>query len=120
MVEECTICYEGCHQDEFFLLNYCHGKKICHPCLECLSVPLCPYCRRIIPEIKDHSRYRMAVSMPDTSSSFLLAHYQHRHDDNINHDLFTSRILRRRLKRFRKLELREEDRLRNQARYHSV
>ena len=116
MAEECTICYERCHQDDFFILNCCHEKKMCHGCLESLRMPLCPFCRRVIPEIKEDPKYRMATSLPETSS-FLFMHYSHHHHNHNDNQLFQSRILRRRMKRLRKLELREEDRLRNQYRW---
>lgn len=117
-VLDCTICYEKFHTSDFFLLACCTGKRICVACLRCLVVPLCPYCRHVIPEIKDDPKYRMARSFVHVDRSMLLmqSHFLAHHGleaELLDPRTLDSRILRRRMRRLRKLQLREEDRERN-------
>jgi len=123
-VIDCTICYEKFHESDFFSLECCTGKRICIACLRCLVVPLCPYCRSIIPEIKDDPKYRMSRSYVNVDRPMLLmqSHFLAHHgldieDELLDPRILDSRILRRRMRRMRKLQLREEDRERNRN-YH--
>jgi len=115
-VSECTICYEKCHEDNFFSLECCLDKRICRACLGCLTVPLCPYCRKIIPVIKDDPKYRISRSYTENSSLFV-SHLYDDEEELIDPRTLDSRILRRRMRRLRKLQLREEDKERNRQFY---
>lgn len=107
--EECHICYENGSSVHF--LSCCKGKRICSSCLKCLRVPLCPYCRSIIPEIRNDPRYHLSCSFIPVSqhlfteqAGFLMSHGIL--DETLDPRLLDSRILRRRLRRLRKLQLR--------------
>jgi hypothetical protein len=100
-MEECTICYYKYLEEDFFSLKCCFNK-ICHSCLECIQVPLCPYCRNVIKEIKDDSKYRLSISLTD---NFIIP--------NISTGSFDSRITRRQVRRQIRLINREVDRRRN-------
>jgi len=110
-MDECQICCES--TDQFFFLSCCI-KKICNNCIFSLGVPLCPFCRSLINEIKDDSRFRLARSLEVDYLS------EHRINEIIASDLISSspilepsRILRRQIKRKQKLEEREIDVRRN-------
>jgi len=107
-MSECTICYDQRREDDFFTLTCCHEKQICSACLRCLVTPQCPYCRGVIPQIKDDPRYRMAHSAPSAPSYMMMERTER----------IESRILRRQMKRLRKLEMREEDRALNRIFHH--
>ena len=48
-VYECNICYDNSVDCEMITLNCCnHTKHICIRCVNCLSKPICPYCRKKI------------------------------------------------------------------------
>ena len=109
---ECYICYESiCHADIFFL-DCCVGKHVCTSCLQCLTVPLCPFCRAVIPEIRHDPRYRQSQSYVDVNHFLLMeqAHFMAHHgivDESIDPRFIESRILRRRIRRLRRLQMRE-------------
>lgn len=123
VVIECTICYHKHHHDDFHVLECCRGKQICRECLACLTVPLCPYCRERIPGVQGT---RLASSYVDLRRSPILRLQAHfladegllpdDDSDLLDPRLLDSRILRRRMRRLRKLQLRDEDRLRNRLR----
>lgn len=96
-MEECTICYYKYLEEDFFALKCC-SNKICKDCLECIQVPLCPYCRNVIKEIKDDSKYKLSISLTDNI---------------INNTFFDSRIRRRQIRRQIRLINRDVDRRRN-------
>jgi hypothetical protein len=108
---ECMICYEQAFPEDFFILSCCKEKKICHKCLDCLKVPMCPYCRSVIKEIKNNPKYRLSYSYMPVSNhllmeqTFFLAHHNIL-DDTIDPRMISSRILRRRLRRMRRLQMR--------------
>lgn len=97
--EECTICFEQVIPDDFFILRCCKEKKICSKCLDCLRVPLCPYCRKIIPGLENDPKYRLCISCPESS-------FYGQERMMIDPRFLQSRILRRRLRRFRRLQMR--------------
>lgn len=49
-VNECNICYETpCVETDLIQLICCNNSKnICINCIECLTTPICPYCRKEI------------------------------------------------------------------------
>lgn len=106
---DCHICYEKVASVHF--LSCCKEKQICQSCLNCLRVPLCPYCRSVIPEIRKDPRYNLSCSYVPVSQYLidqqanLLAHHGMA-DATIDPRLIGSRILRRRLRRLRKLQMR--------------
>lgn len=109
--KECNICYESVSSDHFFILGCCRGKGICKDCLECLRIPLCPYCRSIIPEVKNNPKYRMACSYVPVSNFMLYeqANFLSHHglvEETIDPRHIGSRILRRRIRRLRRLQMR--------------
>jgi len=74
-----------------------------------MTTPLCPYCRTMIPSLSDIKRHAVSYQQPTI--------YPHVSVININpfDDIYLdSRILRRQMKRLRKLQERERDRLNNQ------
>lgn len=110
-LSECYICYEYVRLSDFFSLNCCSGKRVCVDCLRCLTVPRCPYCRRMIPEIQDRFR-QPSSSFIEVNHHLVMeqAHFLADHgliDESLDPRLVDSRILRRRIRRLRKLQLRE-------------
>ena len=112
-MEECAICYEHALSDDFFILSCCKEKKICQKCLDCLKVPMCPYCRSVIPEIKNNPKYRLSQSFVPVphhlllEQTFFLAHHNLPPDHHtLDPRLITSRILRKRIRRIRRLQMR--------------
>jgi len=101
MDDECPICY---HKPDltvgFFHLSCC-SKKVCHACMRLLTKPVCPFCREHI----HNSPFQYSVSAPSSSSFFIPPSVEN--DDN------NTRTHRRRLRRLRKLQQREEDRIYN-------
>ena len=114
-MEDCSICFNPCNLDNFFQLQCCMNK-MCKICLDSLLVPLCPYCRNLIPSIKDDPKYRLSISY-DTShltQSTIQNLIETTPVISSNSTLLSeSRILRRQIRRQRKLESRELDKIRN-------
>jgi hypothetical protein len=111
-MEECTICFYKYLNEDFFVLHCC-ASKLCNTCSESLTVPLCPYCRKEIPELKGNIRYKLSVSFEtdfltqSTIESLLYIEI----DRPVSYT--ESRILRRQIRRQRKREMNEANRLRN-------
>lgn len=104
---ECNICYFNYPIDDFFVLQCCKNNNVCKQCINLLTTPLCPFCRTKISELSDK---RMAYSYPNTSHIPNLDYFINPYDDTY----IDSRILRRQMKRLRKLQERERDRIYNQ------
>ena len=47
-INECNICYDnGIDESNIIKLSCCkNSKQICVKCINCLTTPLCPYCRK--------------------------------------------------------------------------
>lgn len=115
-MDECGICYYQAVQQHTLV---CCNKMICGECLSSLSLPICPYCRSCIQEIKDDPKFKFSRSLDtsyltDTTISALIAEdtalLSRSYDTVI---MEPSRIMRRHQRRERKLRLRDEDILRN-------
>jgi hypothetical protein len=104
---ECNICYFDYPHNDFFVLQCCKNNNVCKQCINLLITPLCPFCRTIISELSDK---RMAYSYPTNSHISNNDYFINPYDDTY----IDSRILRRQMKRIRKLQERERDRLYNQ------
>lgn len=100
-MEKCDICYENRPTIKFFYLSCCQYNKLCFYCLEKLSKPTCPYCRETIPNLTLKKKKKVVSPIMEIQSS-------------------SSRIERKKLRRFLKLELRENDRIRNRMRSFSI
>lgn len=91
MRKECPICLYA--RRHFFHLSCC-DHHVCHPCIQRLERPLCPYCRHIIE----------ARSTPFAEGV----------DELIPPSIIpNSRIMQRQLRRIHRRRLREHDRERN-------
>jgi len=105
---ECNICYFYFLKEDFFELACCKNNLVCKDCIDLLLTPQCPFCRT---HIQGLSEKRMATSysaptQPIMNTSLFIDPY-----DDIYID---SRTLRRQMKRIRKLQERERDKLNNQ------
>lgn len=95
----CNICYE---ENKLLSLKCCQDtKKICYQCLGCLKSPLCPWCRRelpdsIFPDLKKPSSCPISYSdwLSEESSYLLINPY--------DPELRDSRILRRTMRNIRR------------------
>ena len=120
MTEECRICYYQFPPEDFFELKCCRDKRICTLCLNCLRIPLCPYCRSIIPEIQD--RCRLSQSFAPVSHYLLQMQADFLTTEGIEVDpqldlrLLDSRILRRRIRRLRRRNEHTRNQEENRAR----
>lgn len=105
---ECNICYEYLPGDDFVHLPCCAEKRICRRCVDCLTIPLCPYCRRPLAML---SHLRMATSYTPFNQFLYNQQAQFMAEmgmvDEIDCRLLDSRILRRRIRRLRKLQMRQ-------------
>lgn len=110
-MQECGICYYETKPENVFSLACCQDRNLmCVACLHLLLTPICPFCRKPIvnlpPSYSNSSSLftSNATSLPETRSvpsSFL--HLIDPSDDT----LVSSRSLRRRMKRMRKVQERE-------------
>jgi len=125
---ECRICVFSYDEQEFHFLKCCQ-QHICLKCLDCLTVPLCPYCRNIIQELKDSKIYKQGYSYDDTLSNYTITQlhnsqtqnsrqqaysYSHNYIDFIDpYDptVIDSRILRRKIRKYRKIKERDRSRV---------
>jgi hypothetical protein len=103
---ECGICYYSHPIEEIFELFCCKNNHVCQQCIKLLVVPLCPFCRTKIPGLENK---RMAVSYENPSMTFFNQDFIDPRDDIY----IDSRILRRQMKRLRKLQERERERIFN-------
>ncbi len=95
----CEICYES---NKTFQLNCCNNtKKICDFCLECLTTPICPWCRKKLPDnlIKDNM---VSQSLPDDYISYFNNERQYLLIDPDDPEYADSRILRIALRNIRR------------------
>lgn len=101
-MEKCDICYEHRPSIKFFYPSCCQYNKLCFYCLHQLVSPSCPYCREPIPNLIIKKKKKKPSTNP------------YPYNEN------TSRIERKKLRRQLKLELHENDRMRNRLRSFSI
>ena len=97
--ENCDICYE---LSQLIGLKCCNNtKKICNNCLECLTKPICPWCRQDLPQelIKKQMIATSCVNnygeyFRDETNYLLINPYDTEYND--------SRILRRTMRNIRR------------------
>ena len=108
---DCSICYfTFSSHKQFHELQCCKNNLICLHCVELLLSPVCPFCRAPMPHLSYKNPKLLSSSVPTTSTIYW-------NDLQLNpfDDVYTdSRILRRQMKRIRKLQERERQRLYNQ------
>lgn len=96
----CNICY--IEKEDLNILECCKNtKKICNECLDCLTRPICPYCRQSLPtnltkniEPSSCPNYTMSNWMSNESRYLLI--------DPNSQEYSDSRILRRQIRRMRR------------------
>lgn len=100
-MEPCDICYENRPSIKFFYLSCCQYNKLCFYCLKKLTVPTCPYCRETIPNLVPKKKKKPSY------------HYEI--------EIYSSsRTERKQQRRLLKLEIHENDRIRNRMRSFSI
>jgi len=133
---DCGICYYNYSREEdIFNLKCCKNNIICLRCVHLLTTPLCPFCRARISDLPETATKRMAMSYEaestlraPTLSPFIITPPQHHAHtppwmtstsmpsmrNSSGDDIYIdSRTMRRRLRRLRKLQQREDDRIHN-------
>ena len=112
-LNECNICYDNSvASNQIIKLSCCkNSKQICITCINCLTTPLCPYCRKklddkCLPFLKEDRN----VSQSEPNGSFNIGLYQNPYsfedflseEHIINPYLYeNSRRLRRQIRRLR-------------------
>ena len=102
---ECNICYETpCERSESILLECCNrSKRICISCINCLTTPICPYCRSKLPSnclLYMNETNNISTSEP-TQTTFTWEQFLEE-ENIINPYLYDdSRRLRRQIRRLR-------------------
>jgi len=128
-MEDCDICYFSQSPDCFYQLDCCKNNKVCTGCIDLLTVALCPFCRKIIPNLENkQTSISCSTDMSDLEYYSRLYNTTYTNnidntDANINYQYYLinplddyyadSRILRRHIRRMRKLEQREHDAIYN-------
>ena len=129
---ECRICVFSYDESEFHFLKCCN-QNICLKCLDCLTVPLCPYCRTTIDELKNNKIYKQGYSYDDSLNDYTITQIIQQNDNSLTRrqqayshpqpntffqyidpydpNLIDSRLLRRKIRKYRKI--RERDRSRS-------
>lgn len=107
--QECNICYETPSLCSSIInLECCNNTKhICKECLNCLSKPLCPYCRKPLYDDTTMKHNRISVSEP-IYPTYIYNHNSYDNQDIIinPHSFENTRHLRRYMRNHR-LEQRE-------------
>ena len=115
--EACDICYDDCRN--VITLDCCNkSKKVCKTCLGCLRSPLCPYCRKTLPE-DVLCNMNVSRSLPNEESNTLEFNSLLQSEllvDPFDPEFQDSRILRRQIRRIRRRFLSEHTRNRPTAR----
>ena len=102
---ECNICYDTpCNNNESLLLECCNrSKRICISCINCLTTPICPYCRSKLPNnclLYMNETNNISISEP-SQSTFTWENFLEE-ENIINPYLYDdSRRLRRQIRRLR-------------------
>jgi len=107
---ECGICYFSVQSENIFHLSCCKNNYVCLDCIHLLTTPLCPFCRARIQSLPDK---RIAHSYQEPTT-YPFIHHNETFINPFDDMYLNSRSLRRQMKRLRKLQERERDRLNNQ------
>lgn len=84
---ECNICYEKLNDNQVINLKCCNStKNICIECLNYLTTPLCPYCRKkmdnsVIPYLNNITNINNSISFSENQYSYF--------DNNTNYENIT-------------------------------
>lgn len=101
---ECNICYETPYDiSDSIQLVCCNGsKKICISCIDCLTTPICPYCRKKLPDdCIPYINETCNISRSEPTPTFTWEHFLEE-ENIINPYLYdNSRRLRRQIRRLR-------------------
>jgi hypothetical protein len=114
---DCGICYYNYTRvEDIFPLTCCKNNILCLRCVQLLTNPLCPFCRARIPDLPEKSR--MAISYEAESTLTPSPQREWRSASlplsaTLDEAYIDSRTMRRRLRRLRKLQQREDDRVYN-------
>lgn len=105
---ECSICCFSWDTNEMLSLDCCKNE-VCNSCIDSLVVPICPYCRSVIPELRENKIYKQGYSYNDSLNDYTISQLlQHEETVRSMDDThIESRILRRKIRRIRKLRERE-------------
>ena len=102
----CNICYE---ENKLLSLDCCQNtKKICYQCLGCLKSPLCPWCRRELPD-SIFPEQRKPSSCPTSYSDWFSQETRYLLINPYDPELRDSRILRRTMRNIRRNYNREQN-----------
>lgn len=94
----CNICYE---LSETIVLQCCNSTKhICNNCLECLTKPICPWCRQDLPE-KLIKEKMISSSCIDDYNNYLEIETDYLLINPYDPEFYDSRILRRTMRNIR-------------------
>ena len=95
----CNICYE---ENKLLSLECCQNtKKICYQCLGCLKSPLCPWCRRELPD-NAFPENKKPSSCPNSYSDWFSQETSYLLINPYDPELRDSRILRRAIRNIRR------------------
>ena len=95
----CEICYVD---NNTIYLDCCHrSKKICYQCLDCLKVPICPWCRQTLPVNLQTKTMQISQSCPESYDDYLASEIRYLLINPYDPDYQDSRILRRALRNIR-------------------
>lgn len=114
---DCGICYYNYTRvEDIFPLTCCKNNILCLRCVQLLTTPLCPFCRARIPDLPE--KPRMAISYEAESTLTPSPSREWRPASlplsaTLDEAYIDSRTMRRRLRRLRKLQQREDDRVYN-------
>ena len=104
-IKECNICYEDPYDISLsFVLDCCNrSKRICMSCINCLTTPICPYCRHELPQ-QCIPYLNEKTNNVSTSEPLPILSWEHfiQEESSINPYLYEdSRRLRRQIRRLR-------------------
>ena len=95
----CEICYVDSNT---IYLDCCHkSKKICFTCLNCLKVPICPWCRQTLPVNLQTEKMQISQSCPESYDDYLESEIQYLLINPNDPEYQDSRVLRRALRNIR-------------------
>lgn len=95
----CEICYVD---NNTIYLDCCHrSKKICYKCLDCLKVPICPWCCQTLPINLQTEKMKVSQSWPESFDDYLESEIQYLLINPYDPEYQDSRVLRRALRNIR-------------------
>ena len=101
---ECNICYETPYDISNSIQLICcnNSKQICISCINCLTTPVCPYCRKKLPDkCIPYMSENNNISRSEPIPIFTWEHFL-QEENIINPYLYdNSRRLRRQIRRLR-------------------